>query len=193
MLLNPNSSQLNDALLSILEQNPGLSNVLLADGTRTAQSVTQIMEPVLSAHTRCQITKYYIQAVCIDYEVFLTTNLHAEANIYATHTASSWLIGRGSTCAIHISEPSVSRRHAVIGYHLQDGFFIMDLGSRNGTRVNQTPLVGRARQGLQDGALIQMGNLRLEFFTTARPQTHRVIEAGDYITEVGQPFPPLNR
>ncbi len=183
MLLNQNSNQIDDVVLHILKQNPALSNSLLADGNRTAQSVTQIMEPVLSAHRRCQSAKHYIQAVSVDREVFLTTNIDVGAKIYATQPASSWLIGRGATCAINVGERSVSRRHAVIGYHPEDGFFVMDLGSRNGTRVDQTSLEAGKRQGLQDGALVQIGDLTLEFFTACRPVNH---SPGDSITEIGR-------
>ncbi|MGF1515193.1 MAG: FHA domain-containing protein [Elainellaceae cyanobacterium] len=187
MLFNLNFNQLDDALLHILKQNPALSNSLLADGTRTAKNVTQIMAPVLSAHSRCQVTKYYIQAVSIDREIFLTTNLSGGAKIYATHAASSWLIGRGATCAISVPEPSVSRRHAVIGHHVPEGFFITDLGSSNGTRIDQLPLAAGTRQGLKDGTLIQMGDLKLEFFTACQTDLDQAVPADEHITAAGNP------
>jgi phosphoserine phosphatase RsbU/P len=46
-------------------------------------------------------------------------------------------IGRSSTCEIRVVDASVSRRHAEI-FRRDDRFFIRDLGSRNGTRVNGT-------------------------------------------------------
>jgi pSer/pThr/pTyr-binding forkhead associated (FHA) protein len=50
-----------------------------------------------------------------------------------------WMvIGRGRGADIVIAEPTMSRAHAAIGY---DGahFFVQDLGSTNGTRVNGQP------------------------------------------------------
>ncbi|MGB3613226.1 MAG: FHA domain-containing protein [Elainellaceae cyanobacterium] len=164
MLFNSDSSQFEETLLDILRRSPSLSKSLFGDGAKTAQNATQLMEPVLSAHKRCQTAKHFIQAVSLERDVFLITNLSADSHLYATHAASSWLIGRGSTCAITVAEPSVSRRHAIIGHHFQDGFFVMDLGSRNGTRVSKAALVAGNRQQLQDGTLIQFGDLRIEFF-----------------------------
>ena len=49
-----------------------------------------------------------------------------------------WMvIGRGRGADIVIAEPTMSRAHAAIGF---DGarFFVQDLGSTNGTRVNGT-------------------------------------------------------
>jgi phosphoserine phosphatase RsbU/P len=45
------------------------------------------------------------------------------------------LIGRSSTCEIHLPDASVSRRHAEV-VRRDDHFFVRDLGSRNGTRVD---------------------------------------------------------
>ncbi len=48
----------------------------------------------------------------------------------------NWMvIGRGRSADILIAEPTISRAHAVIG-HDDEGFFVQDLGSTNGTRVN---------------------------------------------------------
>jgi len=164
MLFNPDSSQFEDTLLGILKNSPALSQSLFGDSAQTSQNVTQLMEPVLSAHQRCQTAEYFIQAVSLNRDVFLVTNLSADSHLYATPPASSWLIGRGSTCAITVAEPSVSRRHAVIGHHFQDGFFMMDLGSRNGTRADKVALAAGNRQHLKDGTLIQIGDLMVEFF-----------------------------
>jgi pSer/pThr/pTyr-binding forkhead associated (FHA) protein len=53
------------------------------------------------------------------------------------------LIGRGPDSDFVIRDATVSRRHATIhreGY----AWFVEDLGSKNGTRVNGTPVHGRA-------------------------------------------------
>ena len=69
-----------------------------------------------------------------------------------------WMvIGRGRTADVVIAEPTISRAHAAIGYDAS-GFFMQDLGSTNGTRVNG---VREGRVSLADGDELQLGKLRL--------------------------------
>jgi pSer/pThr/pTyr-binding forkhead associated (FHA) protein len=67
------------------------------------------------------------------------------------------VIGRGRGADIVIAEPTMSRAHAAIGF---DGkqFFVQDLGSTNGTRVN-----GNREQTavLRDGDEVQLGKLAI--------------------------------
>ena len=67
------------------------------------------------------------------------------------------VIGRGRGADIVIAEPTMSRAHAAIGY---DGvhFFVQDLGSTNGTRVNGTR---EQKAVLRDGDEVQLGRLAL--------------------------------
>lgn len=69
-----------------------------------------------------------------------------------------WMvIGRGRTADVVIAEPTISRAHAAIGFD-EHGFFMQDLGSTNGTRVNGAR---EARVALADGDELQLGKLRL--------------------------------
>jgi len=69
-----------------------------------------------------------------------------------------WLvIGRGRGADVVLAEPTISRAHAAIGFE-EDGFFVQDLGSTNGTLVNGTREKKRA---LEDGDEIQMVKLIL--------------------------------
>jgi len=66
------------------------------------------------------------------------------------------VIGRGRSADVVIAEPTISRAHAAVGYDPEQGFFVQDLGSTNGTLVNGA----RAqRQALKDGDDLQMGRL----------------------------------
>ena len=67
------------------------------------------------------------------------------------------VIGRGRGADIVIAEPTMSRAHAAIGF---DGshFFVQDLGSTNGTRVNGTR---EQKAMLRDGDEVQLGKLAL--------------------------------
>ena len=67
------------------------------------------------------------------------------------------VIGRGRGADVVISEATMSRSHAAIGY---DGehFFVQDLGSTNGTRVNGK----RAQKApIKSGDDLQLGKLQL--------------------------------
>lgn len=71
-----------------------------------------------------------------------------------------WMvIGRGRTADLVLSEPTISRAHAAIGFDAE-GFFVQDLGSTNGTGVNGQR---GPRQPLQDGDEVQLGKLVLRF------------------------------
>lgn len=69
-----------------------------------------------------------------------------------------WMvIGRGRGADVVIAEPTMSRAHAAFGY---DGerFFVQDLGSTNGTRVNGAKAESAT---LKSGDEIQLGKLLL--------------------------------
>src|ERR1041385_7086816 len=69
------------------------------------------------------------------------------------------IIGRQAGATLQISNASVSRRHAMIE---KDGekFFIADLGSRNGTFVNDLPIKKRE---LQHGDRVRIGESQFFF------------------------------
>jgi DNA-binding winged helix-turn-helix (wHTH) protein len=62
-------------------------------------------------------------------------------------------IGRAADCEITLTERPVSRYHARI-YRQADRYVVEDLGSKNGTRLNGTPLHGSST--LQDGDDIEI-------------------------------------
>ena len=70
-------------------------------------------------------------------------------------------IGRDAACEITLDDTTVSRRHAEIR-RADAGFQVIDLASRNGTKVN-----GRAvpRAALRDGDEILVGAVALRFET----------------------------
>ncbi|MGL4551612.1 MAG: diguanylate cyclase [Gemmataceae bacterium] len=78
---------------------------------------------------------------------------------YLLSTTHSALIGRGSDCAILIDDHSVSRKHARID-PTPEGYFASDLGSTNGTFVNDQPC---QRHGLKDGDYLRVGNCIYRF------------------------------
>jgi pSer/pThr/pTyr-binding forkhead associated (FHA) protein len=66
-----------------------------------------------------------------------------------------FLIGRGGDCAVVLPERQVSRYHVKIVSDEGDGRYILhDLGSKNGTHLNGSPIQGSVP--LQDGDEIQI-------------------------------------
>lgn len=162
-----NLSALSDPrAVNFLEQNPSISQSLLADADHDISRVATLIGPILDAPNRCEISAYYIQAVTTGRTAFLTTNLPDRQSTHATGAATSWLIGRDRSCAITIRNPSISRCHAVIGHCSERGFFIMDVGSSNGTFLNRRRLAALEQRFLSDGDLVELSNVRAEFFVS---------------------------
>lgn len=69
------------------------------------------------------------------------------------------LIGRLPSCNLVLEDPQVSRRHALIR-SIENKYFIEDLGSSNGTLVNEQPI---KQVELCDGDLVQIGKFLLLF------------------------------
>ncbi len=113
---------------------------------------------------------YYIQAAQVNHRAFLTTNLSNPESPQVTVISSTWLLGRSRNCAIVVQDRSVSRCHAVVGYDVQQGFYLMDVGSSNGTCLNSTRLAVLKRYPLKDGDVIALCNLKVEFFIAHDPQ-----------------------
>ncbi|AUY48917.1 FHA domain-containing protein [Streptomyces sp. CB01881] len=70
------------------------------------------------------------------------------------------LVGRDSACQIHVGEPGVSRRHAVVwrsGGHTT----VEDLASTNGTRLNGHPVLGQ--QEVHTGDVLDFGPFEVHY------------------------------
>ena len=71
----------------------------------------------------------------------------------------SLTIGRDKLCAIHIERAYVSRQHARIDVR-DDGVFLVDLGSRNGSLLNNTRVEQSAP--LRSGDVVAIGDATIE-------------------------------
>jgi hypothetical protein len=69
------------------------------------------------------------------------------------------VIGRAPGSAVHLSDSSVSRRHAELR-PAGDGWLVADLGSTNGTKVNGLTVVERR---LREGDIVSVGDVQLRF------------------------------
>jgi FhaA, N-terminal domain/FHA domain len=69
------------------------------------------------------------------------------------------IIGRLPESDVPVSDPGVSRRHAELRRE-DGGYILVDLGSTNGTKVNEAPIGERV---LEEGDRITIGRTVLEF------------------------------
>lgn len=76
-------------------------------------------------------------------------------------------IGRGSQCDVIVADPEVSRRHAEI-VRVEGAYFLRDLQSSNGTRVNGAA-IDRAK--LSSGDELALGSARFSFSAAAGATT----------------------
>ncbi len=92
---------------------------------------------------------------------YLEDPLEHEAPRFHLEGAGAWSIGRGPQNAVVLHDERVSRNHALIQRTAAAEFFLMDLGSSNGSFVN-----GRRASvptPLQDGDKISMGGREMIF------------------------------
>jgi hypothetical protein len=86
-----------------------------------------------------------------------------------TPEGRAWLIGRRSSCPISLGFASVSRFHAVLGKSRDQGFYIVDTGSKNGTFINGKRLVPHQRHALNAGDRLGFSHLELDFVISSLP------------------------
>ncbi len=85
------------------------------------------------------------------------------------------VIGRDAQCDIPIDDPSASRRHAKF-LPTADGYTVEDLGSKNGTLVNDLPCRSHA---LRDGDRVMLGSVLAVFREAAQSGGASVVVADD--------------
>jgi two-component system response regulator AtoC len=89
-------------------------------------------------------------------------------------------IGRAETNDVRIDDPSVSREHAIL--HVEDGLWIEDLGSANGTHVDKARIGSKRRIEVQADHVIEIGSsmVIVQRTSSVRPRrlwTHDYFEA----------------
>lgn len=72
------------------------------------------------------------------------------------------MIGRDPECELTVADASVSRSHAAVRYEPLDSLFIEDLGSTNGSTVNDEPVEGRVKIKYGDRLMVGSVSLRIE-------------------------------
>ncbi|MBN2723198.1 MAG: GGDEF domain-containing protein [Deltaproteobacteria bacterium] len=72
------------------------------------------------------------------------------------------VIGRHPDCELQLNDDSVSRRHAMVEFS-SSGCIISDLGSTNGTYLNESVI--RRKMKIENGAKIRIGQVLLKFLS----------------------------
>jgi hypothetical protein len=135
-------------------------------------TIEQVLPPAVSPAAvterpeRASTTEktYYIQIIYQGERAFLRTNLPHTDTARTAAVGITWLMGRSRSCTIVFPDPAVSRCHAVIGHDVTQGFYVMDVGSSNGTFCNQKRLVTMQRQTIQNGDVLTISHIQIEIF-----------------------------
>src|SRR5262245_43081037 len=71
-------------------------------------------------------------------------------------------LGRAPSSLVYLDDPEVSRTHALVRADPEGGFLLLDLGSSNGTFLNDRRIVAATR--LKSGDIVRVGSTSLLFF-----------------------------
>ncbi len=108
--------------------------------------------------------KHYVQGVLQGQQAYLITNLLRGESLTLFQPQMVWTIGRNRQAAFPFTDKKLSRRHAVIQYVPQKGFYLIDLNSMNGSFVNDGQV--QQRQLLQDADRVHIGRICFTFFVS---------------------------
>lgn len=111
----------------------------------------------------------YIQAGIEQGQPYLITNLLDGKTQRLFQPEGVWIVGRDRRANILIREQCMSRIHAAFHYIPNQGFYLIDLSSTNGSFVNSEPIF--ERRLLKDGDQIRLGSVTISFFTCSSSQT----------------------
>ncbi len=83
-----------------------------------------------------------------------------------SQAGDKYTLGREASCDIMVPDPSVSGTHCQLTFH--DGaelVTVKDLGSRNGTSINNEPIPATAEAvKIEDGDLLTVGRYSFQYF-----------------------------
>lgn len=141
---------LYQVFLKLYEHHQGLLNEILSLEHSGSKALASVTVP-------------YIQGVVLGQDVHLVTNLVQSKTRALFQPQHTWIIGRNlQRAGIPIQDKRLSRFHAAIRYVNEQGFYLIDLDSRNGSFVNGELI--RHPTFLKDGDRVRLGSLTFSFF-----------------------------
>jgi pSer/pThr/pTyr-binding forkhead associated (FHA) protein len=153
-----------------IEQRLGLYQVFLKLYEHHRSLLDEILQlEKTNNKTFSSVTTRCITGVIQGQQAYLVTNLVEGKTQSLYQPQGIWPIGRDRNLAISIPDRRLSRRHAVIQYIQNQGFYLVDLESTNGSFINGEPVHGRLL--LKDGDRIRLSSLAFAFFLCNDSQT----------------------
>lgn len=157
------SQVLNASGTEELNQRLGLYRVFLKLYEHHRGLLDEILDlENTGSRSRTKVSSFYIQGVVQNQQISLVTNMVKGKTQAYRQTQNVWVIGRDRKASLPIQDRRLSRRHAAIQFVANQGFYLVDLDSTNGSFINGEPV--RHCQILQDGAQVRLGSLAFTFF-----------------------------
>ena len=120
---------------------------------------------------KCSFLEFAMSTKSVPAFLVMNTGASAGARFELLPTQEN-MLGRDWECKIVLNDPQCSRMHACV-FHGEDGWWVRDNGSSNGTFVNgQT--VNEAR--LVDGSEVRIGNSVFSFTEKIKPESSQAVE-----------------
>jgi pSer/pThr/pTyr-binding forkhead associated (FHA) protein len=104
----------------------------------------------------------FIQGIVDASAVYAITNLCDSKTQILKQSQMIWTMGRDRSAGIYVADRYVSRRHAAIQYIENQGFYLVDFKSTNGSYVNGEPVYQQRK--LSDGDKVRLGKVTFSFF-----------------------------
>jgi pSer/pThr/pTyr-binding forkhead associated (FHA) protein len=154
-----------------LEKRLKLYQVFLALYERHGDLLDEILQlENLYQPSLTEVKSRYVQGVVDNSSVYLITNLCNHHTQTLQQPQQVWTIGRDRSNGIYTEDKHLSRCHAAIQYIENQGFYLVDFHSTNGSFVNGETVYQAVK--LKDGDRIRLGSLTFDFFCTHQ---HRVL------------------
>lgn len=153
-----------------IEQRLGLYQVFLKLYAYHRNLLDEILQlEKTNSKTFSSVVPRCVTGVIQGKQFYLVANLADGKTRTLLQPQGIWIVGRDRQLAIPIQDRWLSRRHAAIQYIQNQGFYLVDLDSTNGSFVNGEPIHGRCL--LKDGDRVRLGSLAFSFFVCCDTQT----------------------
>ncbi|CAF3245961.1 unnamed protein product [Rotaria sp. Silwood2] len=163
--------------------NFGLSGALLKDTNTYKGVVIKYSEPIEARKPKRRWRFYVFKG-------------DQELPMYQIHRQSAYLIGRDRiVCDLPVDHPSCSKQHAVLQYRLMDYKrddgtmgrrvipYIIDLGSANGTFLNNQKIEPQRYYELRENDVIKFGFSTREYVLLHEDSANNIEQVGGYEDE----------